>query len=144
MSEPTDDQIRTILREEYPKLFPAEIERMVKTCRRAKWFQELLKRPPQSVGLTQGKNTKVNVAVPENSVLDHLEMDEIEEAKSELAEAREAQIRAMELSMQLVLDSAVTRVQHIRASIALALLKGCLSAAEVAAHFGVSATRPSY
>ena len=65
-------------------------------------------------------------------------MDALEEAKSELAEQREAQIRGMELLTQLLLDSHVTRVQHMRASIGLALLKGCLSASEVAAHFGVS------
>ena len=137
MSELTDDQIKALLKSEYPKLFPQEIERMVKTCRNAKWFKELLKRPPRSVGLTQGL-TAANVEKPKDSVPDHLEMDEIEEAKSELAEQREGQIRAMELWTELLLSSHVTRVQHMRCSIGLALLKGSLSAAEVAAHFGVS------
>ena len=109
---------------------------MVKTCRNAKWFKELLKRPPRSVGLNQGLNAANEK--PKDSVPDHLEMDEIEEAKSELAEQREGQIRAMELWTELLLSSHVTRVQHMRCSIGLALLKGSLSAAEVAAHFGVS------
>ena len=44
----------------------------------------------------------------------------------------------MELWTQLLLDSQVTRVQHIRASIGIALLKGSLDPKEVANHFGVS------
>ena len=156
----TDEQIKALLKSEYPKLFPQEIDRMVKTCRRAKWFKELLKRAPRSVGLTQGLNTanvekieeeetepeeqldnlgrSTEAEKPKDSAPDHLEIDALEEAKSELAEQRESQIRAMELWTELLLSSHVTRVQHMRCSIGLALLKGSLSAAEVAAHFGVS------
>ena len=47
-------------------------------------------------------------------------------------------IRGMELLTELLLSSHVTRVQHMRASIGLALIKGSLSATEVAHHSGVS------
>ena len=63
---------------------------------------------------------------------------DLETAKSELAEKRSVQIREMEFLTQLLLSSQVSRVQHMRASIALALIKGSLDQAEVAAHFGVS------
>ena len=39
----TDDQVRALLKREYPKLFPQEIERMLQTCRSEKWFRELVK-----------------------------------------------------------------------------------------------------
>ena len=159
MTEEEFNRAKAILRKEYPNLRADEIERVAKTCHKAKWFQELLKRAPRSVGLTQGLNAanvekiegegtepeeqadnlgKAEAEKTKDSAPDHLEIDALEEAKSELAEQRDAQIRGMELLTQLLLSSQVTRVQHMRASIGLALLKGSLSAAEVAAHFGVS------
>ena len=158
------NRAKAILRKEYPNLHAVEIERIAKTCHKAKWFQELRKRTPRSVGLTQGLNAanvekiegegtepeeqadnlgkaeaeKTKDSAPDDLESDHLEIDALEEAKSELAEQREAQIRGMELLAELLLSTHVTRVQHMRCSIGLALLKGSLSAAEVANHFGVS------
>ena len=135
MNDPlTDDQVRNLLKSEYPTLFQCEVDRMVKTCRREKWFLELLKRAPRSAGITQGLNP-VNV---EEAEPDHLEISELEEAKSELAKQRDAQVRGMELLTQLLLDSQVHRVQCMRASIGIALLKGSLDPKEVADHFDVS------
>jgi hypothetical protein len=37
----TDDQIKAILKKEFPKLFDQEIERIAKTCANEKWFIEL-------------------------------------------------------------------------------------------------------
>ena len=57
MSEPlTDQQIAAVIKREYPHILPAEAERMARTCRRAKWLKELLRKPPRSVGLSQGLN----------------------------------------------------------------------------------------
>ena len=61
MTEPTDEQIKAILRKEYPDLHAVEIDRIARTCRNAKWFKELLKRSPRSVGISQTLNDNVNV-----------------------------------------------------------------------------------
>ena len=61
MTEEEFNRAKAILRKEYPNLRADEIERLAKTCHKAKWFKELLKRAPRSVGLTQTLNDNVNV-----------------------------------------------------------------------------------
>jgi len=54
---------------------------------------------------------------------------------------RKIQIRALEAAVQLLLSARTDRVQHMRASVALAILKGDLNLGEIASHYRVTGER---
>jgi DNA-directed RNA polymerase sigma subunit (sigma70/sigma32) len=54
---------------------------------------------------------------------------------------RDRDIKAAEFAINLLLSARTDRVRHMRASIAIALLKNNLNLGEIAKHFGITSER---
>jgi hypothetical protein len=127
------EEAAIILRRAYPDLCRQEVERMAKHNRHDKWFQVLLAKRPQSIGLCQAKD---DLNVEEIGAGE----DAAEPAGDEAEEATqiEIEIKALEASAKLLLGSNPSRVQRMTASVMLGLLSGDYDAKAIERHFQCS------
>ena len=146
----TDDQVKSLLKREYPELFPQDIDRIAKTCRSEKWFLQLVKSKRLSEDLKTGGGPVIVAANAGGMAKDETpavceEKYGAAEQYDEEAESkkpdRERDIKAVEWAIELMLSTHNDRLRHMRASIAIAILNNNLNREEISNHFSVTPKR---
>ena len=148
----TDEQIKAILRKEYPDLFPQDIDRIAKTCANEKWFLELqaarlskdLKNGPKQVVVAANaggvdKDDKPATAEEQYGETPEKYLDDPD--PESLRPDRDPFVQVSEWLVKFIFSGRTDRARHMNASVGLALLKGEANLGVIAEHFGVTTER---